>query len=107
MKVLKRISYLNSQVSANHSVWKNMVFARGFSTTDSNQSDEASTTKNQFKAGVHLNPHYAKRHKGGEDAACLCPTMLCVADGVGGWAESGIDPAIYSKRLCALIDGLY
>lgn len=33
--------------------------------------------------------------------------MLCVADGVGGWAESGIDPAIYSKRLCALIDELY
>ena len=33
--------------------------------------------------------------------------MLCVADGVGGWAESGIDPAIYSKRLCQLIDELY
>lgn len=33
--------------------------------------------------------------------------MLCVADGVGGWAESGIDPAIYSKRLCLLIDQLY
>ena len=25
-------------------------------------------------------------------------------DGVGGWAESGVDPAIYSKRLCVLID---
>ena len=33
--------------------------------------------------------------------------MLSVADGVGGWAESGIDPAIYSKRLCSLIDTLY
>lgn len=54
-----------------------------------------------------MQPHYAKRHKGGEDAACLSPSLLCVADGVGGWAESGIDPAIYSKRLCALIDGLY
>lgn len=48
-----------------------------------------------------------KRAKGGEDAACLSSTMLAVADGVGGWAESGVDPAIYSKRLCSLIDSLY
>lgn len=54
-----------------------------------------------------MKPHYAKRHKGGEDAACLNSNLLCVADGVGGWAESGIDPAIYSKRLCALVEGLY
>jgi len=33
--------------------------------------------------------------------------MLAVADGVGGWAESGVDPAIYSKKLCKLIDELY
>ena len=32
--------------------------------------------------------------------------MLCVADGVGGWADSGIDPAIYSKKLCSIIDEL-
>jgi protein phosphatase PTC7 len=53
---------------------------------------------------VFLNPHPAKKYKGGEDAACLSDRMLSVADGVGGWAESGIDPAIYSKRLCFLID---
>jgi protein phosphatase PTC7 len=56
---------------------------------------------------VFLNPHYQKRHKGGEDAATVCPTMLAVADGVGGWAESGVDPAIYSKRLCSLFESLY
>ena len=33
--------------------------------------------------------------------------MLSVADGVGGWAESGIDPAIYSKNLCQQIYKLY
>jgi len=33
--------------------------------------------------------------------------MLAVADGVGGWAESGVDPAVYSKKLCRLIDELY
>jgi protein phosphatase PTC7 len=32
---------------------------------------------------------------------------LCVADGVGGWAESGVDPAIYSKKLCKIIDNLF
>ena len=32
--------------------------------------------------------------------------MIAVADGVGGWAESGIDPANYSRRLCALINEL-
>jgi len=25
--------------------------------------------------------------------------MLCVADGVGGWAEYGVDPGLYSKEL--------
>ena len=56
---------------------------------------------------MFLNPHPAKKYKGGEDAACLSSRMLSVADGVGGWAESGIDPAIYSKRLCFLIDKLF
>ena len=31
---------------------------------------------------------------------------MAIADGVGGWAESGIDPANYSRRLCAMIDML-
>jgi protein phosphatase PTC7 len=26
--------------------------------------------------------------------------VLAVADGVGGWAEMGIDPGLYSKELC-------
>ena len=26
--------------------------------------------------------------------------MIAVADGVGGWATKGVDPAIYSRRLC-------
>lgn len=25
--------------------------------------------------------------------------MLCVADGVGGWAQYGVDPGLYSKEL--------
>jgi protein phosphatase PTC7 len=32
--------------------------------------------------------------------------VLLVADGVGGWAESGVDPALYSKRLAKIIEEL-
>lgn len=49
---------------------------------------------------VFVLPHMEKRHKGGEDAAVLTDRVLAVADGVGGWAENNIDPAIYSRRLC-------
>lgn len=27
-------------------------------------------------------------------------SILAVADGVGGWADHGVDPALYSKELC-------
>jgi protein phosphatase PTC7 len=57
-------------------------------------------SNNKFTSGICINPHYAKKHKGGEDAACINDNLICVADGVGGWAESGVDPAIYSKKLC-------
>jgi protein phosphatase PTC7 len=29
--------------------------------------------------------------------------VLVVADGVGGWADSGIDPGLYSKKLVQII----
>ena len=34
----------------------------------------------------------------------LSDNFIAVADGVGGWAESGVDPAIFSRRLCKLIE---
>jgi len=30
--------------------------------------------------------------------------MLCVADGVGGWADHGVDPGLYSKELVKHIE---
>lgn len=51
-------------------------------------------------SSVFVLPHMQKRHKGGEDAAVLTDRVLAVADGVGGWAENGVDPANYSRRLC-------
>ena len=44
-------------------------------------------------------PHDDKRHRGGEDSADSNQSMIIVADGVGGWAEMGIDPGIFSKEL--------
>jgi len=52
-------------------------------------------------------PHPDKKHKGGEDASFACSNLLSVADGVGGWADLGIDPGIYSKKLCKLIKELW
>ena len=36
----------------------------------------------------------------------MSSNLLAVADGVGGWASQGVDPAIYSKQLCKNIDEL-
>jgi len=45
-------------------------------------------------------PHPDKAHKGGEDAFYNDSRVLSVADGVGGWADHGVDPAFYSRKLC-------
>lgn len=44
------------------------------------------------------------RYPGGEDALLVSPvddnkTLLAVADGVGGWRESGIDPSLFPNQL--------
>lgn len=54
-------------------------------------------------------PHPAKAHKGGEDAYSISEdnTLLTVADGVGGWAEQGVDPAKYSRALCKYMNELH
>ena len=42
-------------------------------------------------------PDPEKAYKGGEDAYATTDRMICVADGVGGWADQGVDPGLYSK----------
>ena len=45
-------------------------------------------------------PHPAKVERGGEDAHfVLGSSAIGVADGVGGWCKSGVDPGEYSRRL--------
>jgi protein phosphatase PTC7 len=52
-------------------------------------------------AGHCMIPHPDKEDRGGEDAFFVCERSSClgVADGVGGWAEVGVDPGLYSREL--------
>src|SRR5688572_30009105 len=61
---------------------------------------------NHFYYAAHMIPHPDKVAKGGEDAFYADETVLSVADGVGGWANHGIDPSFYSKTLCSGIGDL-
>jgi protein phosphatase PTC7 len=63
--------------------------------------------KYKFKYGVIKIPHFSKIEKGGEDAFSAQEGMICVADGVGGWNESGIDPSKYSNELCEKVKEEY
>ena len=62
--------------------------------------------KYHLRAALTQIPYYKKRDRGGEDAYILSEELCCVADGVGGWSESGIDPAIFSRKLCKNIEEL-
>ena len=50
---------------------------------------------------AHMIPHPEKAHKGGEDAYFISENKQAfgLADGVGGWANSGVDPAIYAREI--------
>jgi protein phosphatase PTC7 len=62
--------------------------------------------KYSFKYGSSILPHPEKEFKGGEDALLVSKNVLMVADGVGGWADKGIDPGLYSKRLVKIVEEL-
>lgn len=54
--------------------------------------------------GVKNIPHPNKAHYGGEDAYFVLDAgggALGIADGVGGWHDSGVNPADYSKTFMA------
>jgi protein phosphatase PTC7 len=57
--------------------------------------------KFKFNSGTIKIPHFSKKEKGGEDALATHDGMICVADGVGGWADQGVDPGIYSNQLAS------
>eukprot|EP00899_Mesostigma_viride_P005093 jgi/Mesvir1/14585/Mv05260-RA.2 len=55
------------------------------------------------RASAAMIPHPEKAHRGGEDAFFITPDndAFGVADGVGGWAEVGINPGLYARELMA------
>ncbi|KAI8473568.1 MAG: phosphatase 2C-like domain-containing protein [Monoraphidium minutum] len=50
-------------------------------------------------SGASMLPHPEKAHRGGEDAYFIGepPLAVGVADGVGGWAEIGVDAGAYAR----------
>jgi len=65
------------------------------------QSIEPLICDTRMSVGMSCIPHPAKVAKGGEDAYFLSDDMkiIGIADGVGGWGDIGVDPALYSKSL--------
>uniref|UniRef100_A0A0A9CWE6 Protein phosphatase n=1 Tax=Arundo donax TaxID=35708 RepID=A0A0A9CWE6_ARUDO len=66
-------------------------------------SDGKSPTPEKLKllSGSCYLPHPAKEATGGEDAHFICDDehAIGVADGVGGWADLGVDAGLYAKEL--------
>ncbi|KAJ1691325.1 hypothetical protein LUZ63_015480 [Rhynchospora breviuscula] len=54
-----------------------------------------------LSVGVRLIPHPRKIETGGEDALFVSGEngVLAVADGVSGWAERNVNPALFSRQL--------
>lgn len=96
-------------------MWQGKVHQPAMTTKDNNQcsssltrtyasgcsSSQSSARKMKLKSGISMLPHPEKEHRGGEDAYFVHASEYCVgvADGVGGWAEVGVDPGLYSREL--------
>ena len=52
-------------------------------------------------SGAFVLPHPDKVAKGGEDWLFISTSQraIGIADGVGGWADVGVDPALYARLL--------
>ncbi|KAH6788277.1 Protein phosphatase 2C family protein [Perilla frutescens var. hirtella] len=66
-------------------------------------SDEQNPSHSTFKllSGACYLPHPAKVETGGEDAHFICADeqVIGVADGVGGWADVGVNAGVYAREL--------
>ncbi|KAL6982789.1 protein-serine,threonine phosphatase [Sarracenia purpurea var. burkii] len=67
---------------------------------DSLQKDLAGRTLKLISGSCYL-PHPDKEETGGEDAHFICvdEQAIGVADGVGGWADMGIDSGLFAREL--------
>eukprot|EP01017_Pseudomicrothorax_dubius_P022814 TRINITY_DN24620_c0_g1_i1.p1 TRINITY_DN24620_c0_g1~~TRINITY_DN24620_c0_g1_i1.p1 ORF type:complete len:292 (-),score=54.04 TRINITY_DN24620_c0_g1_i1:109-984(-) len=65
-----------------------------------NFTAQVNRNRNYLRYASEVIPHPEKVAKGGEDAFFSNENAIAVADGVGGWADYGVDPAKYSRELC-------
>lgn len=84
-----------------------LLLASPIYAVESNLEPEGGATNRYFKFGANLMPHPEKLYRGGEDAMLASDSLLVVADGVGGWADHGVDPGVYSKQLVSDFKSLY
>jgi len=99
MRNLSRVSALWTR-----SLDVSLLASRRFSsvlTADALQGDEADGKKLRLAFAASCIPHPQKRHRGGEDSYFACPLSRSfgVADGVGGWADAGVDPGEFARCL--------
>jgi protein phosphatase PTC7 len=69
--------------------------------SDLSSRDEEEEGPLQMAFGTACFPHPDKADKGGEDSFFACPATRSfgVADGVGGFAEMGVDPGVFARKL--------
>ncbi|KAL6212931.1 hypothetical protein ACLB2K_018146 [Fragaria x ananassa] len=71
--------------------------------TSADSSDQKNTDAKSLKlsSGSCYLPHPDKEDTGGEDAHFICVNeqAIGVADGVGGWADLGVNSGLYSREL--------
>ena len=76
--------------------------AEGVTTTNEGRSAAAAAAPQYTYKFVHktvIIPHDEKKFRGGEDSASTSDRILVVADGVGGWANQGVNPGHFSRLL--------
>ncbi|CAN8264080.1 unnamed protein product [Cochlearia groenlandica] len=71
------------------------------STTTATATTSSSLKSLKLVSGSCYLPHPEKESTGGEDAHFICDEeqAIGVADGVGGWAEVGVDAGLFSREL--------
>ena len=69
-------------------------------TTMAQTEPDGGVSSRYFRYAAKNIPHITKVDKGGEDAWVASHNLLVVADGVGGWADQGVDAGLFSKQLC-------
>ena len=75
-----------------------------------NVSTNYKIVKNILNKGFYFETSFFAKPKDGskgEDAFAYNKTMMCVADGVGGWNHQGVDPSKYSSALITNYQKLY